>query len=858
MNSTLSNDKNRYSFDKKNIFRYFYIGLIFLFCFLPLIFLLFNISGNDLSYIFNDRNFHSAVGNSIFYSFIAALISTLLALIVAYYLSRSCVNKIFKKIIVLLFMLPMLVPTLSVGLGIRVLFGTNGLLDIMFNIRFEAIGFFGLIVGSAIVSFPPTFLILYDAFEYEDKAPYDAAEVMGIGKVSTFFHITLPFILKPLVTAFLACFTLIFADYGVPMELAGRVKTLPMYLYEQITASYSYGRGAFIGIILIIPALISFVIDLFIKDESRNEATMFKINSKAFFNVITIVVTSLAAIFLIIPEISFISLSFMKGYPNNISFSFDNIANIFNFTHGVGLIQYIKNSVIMSLLVGLFGVIFAYTLAYFSSRFKSRTGKILHFLAISTIAIPGIVLGVGYIFIFKNTKGFFYGTIAILVVVNIIHFLGSPYLMARNCFLKLNMDYETVGSTLGISKFKIFLKVLIPNSLPTLVKMFSYFFLNSMITISAVAFLFTYANEPLSILITTFEKTGNYEMQSVVSLIILIINLLFKGILSIVGFLINKKIKNKENYFMELSRHQFNLLAYLEKNGKKHYSQRYLADVLTLSLGTINKLIKELSDLDYVAFDTEDNLCITEKGLKSLEPYRVKRAIILAAGFGSRLAPVTLDTPKPLVKVKGVRIIDTLLDALIAKGIDNIIIVRGYKKEQFDCLLEKYPTIRFVNNDEYNVTNNISSLHKVLDYIDCCYICEADLFITNPDIISKYEYTTCYMGARVEETDDWCFKKSNRYITNYGMGGEDCYQAYGISYWNEKDSKQLRADIEKIYNSRAGKECFWDNVPLIKCKKNYKVEIKKCHKSDIIEIDNFSELVVCDESYKNYKDSDKY
>ena len=846
-------------FSKSNVLRYFYLSLIFIFCLLPLFFLLFNISGKDLSFVFKDNSFYKAIVNSLLYTALSASISTLLALLAAYYLSRMNISKVIKKTIILLLTIPMLIPTLSIGLGFRVLFGINGLLDVIFNIEIEAIGFFGMILGSIIISFPPTFLILFDSLRYEDKTPYDAAEIVGINKFSTFLRITLPYIEKPLITAFFACFTLIFSDYGIPMELAGKIKTLPMYLYEQIDSVYSYGRGALVGLFLLIPAISSFVIDLFLKEDNGGDFSASKIKPSKLFNAIGITVCLLILIFIAIPEISFISLSFMKGYPNNISFSVNNFANIDKYTHGIGLPNFISNSIVMSILTGCVGVFFSYTTAYLSTRLSGKVGKILHFLAISSIAIPGIVLGVGYIFLFKSTNGFFYGTMAILVAVNTIHFFGSPYLMARNSFSKMNKDYEIVGKTIGVSRFRIFLTVLLPNSLPTLIEMFSFFFLNSMITISAVAFLCTYSNQPLSMLIKTFEKTSNYEMQSVVSFIILGINLLSKGAFSVLGFILHKKVEGKEEkIIMELTRFQFDLMTYLEKNGKNHYTQRVLADNLTLSLGTINKLLKELTELNYISVTSDSELYITEKGLKALEPYKVKRAIIIAAGFGSRLAPVTLDIPKPLVKVNGVRIIDTLIDALYNKGIENITIVRGYKKEQFDQLLEKYPFLQFVDNDEFNVTNNISSIFRVIDKIDCCYICEADLLISNPDIINKYEFTSCYMGAKVAETDDWCFKKSNGYIDKYKMGGEDCYQAFGISYWNEKDSIKLRNDVIKVYNSRAGKENFWDAVPLRICKKNYRIEIKPCSKADITEIDNFSELIALDSSYDKYPGYDKF
>ena len=561
---------------------------------------------------------------------------------------------------------------------------------------------------------------------------------------------------------------------------------------------------------------------------------------------------------LFIPQLSFISLSFTASFPNDLRFTLDHIANIFSNTHGVGLTAYIRNSLLLAGLTALCGTCFAYLLGYLSVRKNGKMAKAVDLLALSTIAIPGLVLGIGFIFLFKGTNGVFYGTVLILVVVNIFHFLGSPYLLAKNCLGKINSDYEVIGETLGISRGRIIKNVLIPGSASTLIEMFSYFFLNSMITISAVAFLCTYDNQPLSILITTYEKNSNYEMQSVISLIILTLNVVARVLFTTVSNALKKRERKEVEGGVGLSRPEFDFLTYLERHGKGQYSQRKLADELTIPLNSAAKLLHELAEKDYLNETADGEIEISGKGLRALEPYRVRKAVILAAGFGSRLAPVTLNTAKPLVKVNGTRIIDTLLDALTEKGITNITIVRGYKKEQFDELKDKYPTLRFIDNPEYNITNNISSAVRAVDLIDRCYICEADLYITNSDVIRKYEYNTNYLGAKVTETDDWCFKKHNGCADQYQMGGTDCYQAYGISYWNSEDGDKLKADLKKSYVSRGGKEHLWEAVPLRICRKNYRIEIRKCHKSDILEIDNFIELIAADSSYADYPGYENY
>ena len=841
---------------KKEYLRLIALIFIFIFAFLPLITLLINIRGNDISYVFTDSQFWLSLKNSLIYSFLSAIITLVLATISAYLLSESSLKH--KNVFATLLTLAMLVPTLSIGLGIRVLFGTNGFLDNIFHISLDVSGIPGLIIASVISSFPITFILIYNSLKYEDKSPYDAAEIMGISRISLFFRVKLPYLKVALISAFFASFTLIFSDYGIPMELAGKTLTLPIYLYNQVLTNFEYGRGSIAGLFLLIPALISFIFDLIFKDNTNKEVGKKLLKSSKTFNIVTSVLLVVIAIILFIPQISFISLSLMKSYPNDMSISLINFKKMFESCYGLKISKYLTNSLEIALLTSIYGVIIAYIFAYLSVRKEGKMGKVVNLLSVSTIALPGLVLGLGYMILFKSTKGFFYGTFAILVVVNIIHFFGSPYLLARNSLSKINKDYEVIGETLGLSRLEIFFKVLIPNSISTLIEMFSYFFINSMITISAVTFLCNYRNQPLAVLINTYEKSGYYEMQAAISVIILLINLFAKIIFNSITTLIKVKNKKKENKTMDLSLYQFELLTFLEKNGKGRYSQRFLSDTLTLSLGTVNKLLQSVCDESLAQVDSNNNLSITDKGLKALEPYRVRKAIILAAGFGSRLAPVTLDTPKPLVKVNGVRIIDTLLDALIEKGITSIYIVRGYMKEEFDSLLEKYPTIKFIDNPEFNTANNITSLYQALDVLDSCYICEADLMIKNKDIIRKYEYKTNYLGAKVKETDDWCFKKTNGFISSYLRGGENCYQAYGISYWNSEDSEKLKADITKVYNSRGGKENLWENVPLKIAKKNYKVEIRTCLKSDITEIDNFSELLAIDESYNNYPGSEKF
>lgn len=292
-----------------------------------------------------------------------------------------------------------------------------------------------------------------------------------------------------------------------------------------------------------------------------------------------------------------------------------------------------------------------------------------------------------------------------------------------------------------------------------------------------------------------------------------------------------------------LTQKQFDLLVYLTKQTEKK-TQRVIAEKLNMSAGTVSKLMQTLTEEGMI----RDGM-ITDVGYTALEPYRVKRAILMAAGFGSRMLPITLNTPKPLVRVKGKRIIDTLLDALLRAEITEIYVVRGYLAEQFDQLLYKYPMIKFVENPMYNESNTIGSVMCCGPKIRSAYIMEADLYLRNPDLIQKYQYRSNYLAIPMERTDDHCMFVENGVIVGGGVGGYNCHQTVGISYWTDYDGSRLVDHIKETWNSPGGKERFWGDVPIEVYHDQYVVGIRECTLDDVIEIDSFKELKALDPVY---------
>lgn len=294
-----------------------------------------------------------------------------------------------------------------------------------------------------------------------------------------------------------------------------------------------------------------------------------------------------------------------------------------------------------------------------------------------------------------------------------------------------------------------------------------------------------------------------------------------------------------------LTKLQFDVLAEVEA-ARRAMSAEEIAQATHLSVEEVSSTLVELQKKSLI---TEG--FITYSGLMALEPYRVKRAVILAAGFGSRMIPITLNTPKPLVRVKGERIIDSLLDALNEVGIQEIVIVRGYLSEQFDQLLYKYPHIKFLENPIYNESNNISSLLVARYHLRNAYICEADLLIQNKAVIKKYQYSSNFLGVPVERTDDWCFTtREDGSIESLKIGGTNGYHVYGISYWTAADGAKLADHIKSVYEQPGGKERLWDMVPFEYHADDYRVAVRQCKMEDIAEIDTFNELKAIDPIYR--------
>ena len=521
------------------------ISIIFIFSvFLPLLEMIFYIDKQSLVKVFKDETFLKTLSNSL----VAAIISTLISMMLAYFLS-VCIERInikFKSFFKFMFILPMLIPSISHGMGLIILFGNNGLITNLLGINGSIYGLSGIVMGSVLYTFPIAFLMISDIMRYEDVSPYEAAKVLGISKPRQFISISLPYLRKPLISVVFAVFSLIITDYGVPIIVGGKFTTLPVVMYNEVIGRLNFGRGAVYGCILLVPAVIAFILDTMNKDKGNSGFVVkqFIPDNDKKKKIIAYIFCFAISLITLLPIIAFLVVAFVKKYPINMTLTFDNLKKAFGLRAG----EYLLNSLTIALFVSLIGVCAAFFVAYFSARNKSKSSRFLHLSAILTSAVPGLVLGLSYVLFFKGS--FLYGTLAILIMVNIIHFISSPYLMIYNSLSKMNENLEGVGATLGISRLRLIKDVFIPQCKGTLIEMFSYFFVNSMMTISAVSFLSRIVTKPLSLLIVQFEDRL-IECAAIVSIIILIVNLLIKLIAFLLKNIGKLKNKNKENSYVK-------------------------------------------------------------------------------------------------------------------------------------------------------------------------------------------------------------------------------------------------------------------------------------------------------------------
>lgn len=489
-----------------------------------------------------------SIGNTFTISIASAVLGTLIGFAYAYGVTRTNIKG--KTVFRYLALIPLFLPTVVHGLSLVYLFGNQGIVTGL-GWDINLYGRNGIIISEVIYTFPQAFLMFYIALNYADGRLYEAADTMGCSNLKKFSKITVPSVRYTLINSLFVCFTLAFTDFGAPKVLGGSYNVLATDIYEQVAGQFNMNMGAVVGTLLLIPAIISFGVDRVTSrknnDAISSKASALKIKPSKIRDGVFYFICGLVSLCLIIMVAMLFMGAFTKYYPYDIGFTLDN----FKFSDSTGGIQSYFNSIIMSLLTAFVGTIFVFVYAYMIERSKSAKwlktiGKLFSSVP---IALPGMVIGLSFIFFFNsqnNPLNFIYGTVIILVLANTIHFYSVPFVTASSALKKLDKEYENVADSMKIPAWKTFSKVVVPLSLPAILEIFLYYFMNSMVTVSAVVFLYSAKFKIASIAITHMEEAGDIAQAAAMSLLILLVNVIARGLYELVVYEIKKKDERRK------------------------------------------------------------------------------------------------------------------------------------------------------------------------------------------------------------------------------------------------------------------------------------------------------------------------
>jgi iron(III) transport system permease protein len=482
---------------------------------------------------FDDPAMLQSLGNTVYVSILGTVITITLAFIYAYALTRTCLRgrALFRAIA----LIPLLAPSLLPGLALVYLFGNQGILKFVL-LGHEVYGPIGIVIGEVFFAFPHALMILITALSVADARLYEAAESLRAKPARIFFTVTLPGCRYGLVSAALVVFTLIFTDFGVPKVIGGSYNVLATDVYRQVIGQFNFQMGAVVGLILLLPAVLSFAVDRMVQRKQvallSARAVPLQPKPRQTIDRLFLALVALVAGFLLLVLGMAVFGSLAKLWPYNLSltlkwYDFSRVG-----TDGWG--PYF-NSLRLAACVALIGTTIIFSGAYLieKSRGASRLRTALHFLAMIPLAVPGIVLGLSYIFFFNapgNPLNFIYGTMAVLVVNTVCHFYTVSHLTAVTALKQVDAEFEAVGASLKVPFYRTFWQVTVPICLPAILDVAVYLFINAMTTVSAVIFLYSAETKLMSINAINTDDAGNTATACAMGIVIVATSAIVKGL----------------------------------------------------------------------------------------------------------------------------------------------------------------------------------------------------------------------------------------------------------------------------------------------------------------------------------------
>ncbi|MEG0258871.1 MAG: ABC transporter permease subunit [Lysinibacillus sp.] len=465
--------------------------------------------------------------NSFQVSFVAACVTTCLAFLLAYAFHFTAMNRFTKRLVHVGITLPMLLPTITYGFVLIYTFGNQGIITKLFGEPlFSIYGFNGLLIGYVLYTLPVAFILMQNSMQYIDKRFLLVSMLMHDTPSRRFYHTVFRPMIGTIGGAFILSFILSFTDFGIPASIGGGYDVIATTLYQSMLGSIvRFEQGAVISVLMLVPAVLGIVMlsvlerfNFQYKQVNQGELVVHRVRDLTFTVVSLVCVSIIFIIFstmLIVP--------FTKGYPYNLSFTLEHVQNVLAEKE---LTKVYANSLLVAFVTAVLGVCVTFVSALLNVRTPLKGRRSFDFISMITNTVPGMVLGLSYLFFFNSSS--LKGTLFIIIACNIVHFFTTPYLMAKNALQKMDSTWEVTGQLLKDSWLKTVIRIILPNVRPTIIQMFSYYFLNAMVTVSGVIFLVSTKTMLVSTRIKELQHFAKYTDIFVLSIFILCTNLIVK------------------------------------------------------------------------------------------------------------------------------------------------------------------------------------------------------------------------------------------------------------------------------------------------------------------------------------------
>jgi len=467
----------------------------------------------------------ASITNSLFVALLSMALTVGLAFLYAYALTRTQMPG--KGVFRVVAMLPIFAPSLVQAFAFVYVFGNNGIFTRATGWNVGIYGAKGIVLAEVFYCFPHALLILIAALSATDARLYDAARTLGASNLKTFLTVTLPGVKFGLVSACFVVFTTVITDFGAPKVIGGKFSVMATEIYNQVSGQQNFTMGATVSVVLLIPAVLAFVVDRIVQRRQYALVTAAsrplvpapsRLADGAALGYCAAIAAVIAGIYLVI-----LIASLVHRWPYNMGLTLKHYA-----FDTVGGYTPLWNSVYVSLWTAVVGTVLTFGGAYVVEKCRTLASGPLYLLSILPVSIPGMVLGLAYIFTFNAPDSLlnrFYATLAILVVSNVIHYFTVGFLTATASLKQMDAEFENVSASLGVPFYRTFWRVTVPIALPTIVAISMYFFLNAMVTLSAVVFLVAPGTELAAVAVLLMDDAGDTAQAAAMSVLIIGIGL---------------------------------------------------------------------------------------------------------------------------------------------------------------------------------------------------------------------------------------------------------------------------------------------------------------------------------------------